>query len=165
MVSVEGVVGPLRQAVDYRLTEAAAADAAWLDELRRRAYARLFTSTWGRWDEARHQRHFAACMEEGCISVIHVEDERVGMLQLFEHPEEMEIGELQIDPIHQRRGIGTTILQDVVHRADARGCSVRLRVGLENTGARRLYERLGFEEVSRTDTHFMMKRPPRGRRT
>ena len=47
----------------YRLTDATPADEAWLDELRRRAYAALFDATWGGWDARAHGR--SVCLRVG----------------------------------------------------------------------------------------------------
>jgi len=143
--------------VPYTLTEASEDDRSWLDQLRRRVYADLFVATWGEWDEARHRRHFAACLQRGHISIVSVEGSRVGMLQLLEEPGGLEVAEVQVDPAHQGRGIGTTILQDVLRRAEPEGVPVSLRVGHQNEAAIRLYERLGFQTVTRTDTHRLMR--------
>ncbi len=128
-----------------------------MDGLRRRAYAELFDATWGGWDEARHSRHFLGSMRRGHISIIEVDGDRVGMIQVFEDDRGVEVGEIQIDPSHQGRGIGTSVLLEVLSDADAQGREVSLRVGLRNDRAIRLYERLGFRTVERTATHRHMR--------
>ncbi len=60
-----------------------------------------------------------------------------------------------IAPAFQNRGIGTQLMHDVI----ARGKPVQLGVLFENHRARALYERLGFLEIGRTDTHYQMIRP------
>lgn len=139
------------------MTDASSEDEAWLEDLRRRAYAGLFEATWGGWDEARHARQFSESMKRGHVSIIEVDGERVGMVQLLEESDSVEIGELQIAPGHQGRGIGTSVLLDVIADARARGRDVRLSVGSENEKAIKLYERLGFTTVRRSDTHRHMK--------
>lgn len=141
----------------YRTREATPADEAWLEGLRRRAYADLFAATWGGWDEARHSRHFSESMERGNVSIIEVDGERVGMVQLFEGGDALEVGEIQIDPRHQNRGVGTSVLLDVISSAHAQGRDVRLSVGRKNEKAIRLYERLGFQPVERSETHVHMR--------
>lgn len=141
----------------YRTRDATSADEAWLEGLRRRAYADLFEATWGGWDEERHARQFAESMSRGDVSIIEVGGVRVGMIQLLEDSDVVEIREIQIDPRHQNRGIGTTVLLDVISSASARGRDVRLSVGLENEKAIRLYERLGFVSVEETETHRHMR--------
>ncbi|MFB9377904.1 GNAT family N-acetyltransferase [Kineococcus gynurae] len=55
---------------------------------------------------------------------------------------------LYVHPEAQGRGLGTRLLTDVLDRA---GDEVRLHVFLPNTGARRFYERHGFELVGTRD--------------
>ena len=146
--------------MNYQLFPATQADQRWLAELRRSVYRDLFFATWGHWDEARHVRHCAECWERGNIFCVHVDDVRVGMIQLFEKPESVEVGEIQIEPAHQCRGIGSWLLGDVVKKAHARGKKVSLTTGLKNARAFALYRRLGFEHVGQTDTHDLLEFPP-----
>jgi len=141
----------------YRLTDATPTDEPWLEALRRSVYQDLFVATWGAWDEERHRRHFAACMEAGRIFVIEVDGARVGMVQLFDEESSVEVGEIQIQPGDQSRGLGTRVLVDVMASARKHRKSVRLSVGLKNEGALRLYRRLGFKVVATTDTHYHME--------
>lgn len=99
-------------------------------------------------------------MDQGHILAIEVDDERVGMVQPFERPDVVEVGEIQIMPSHQGRGIGTLVLTDTKARAHAAGKTVLLSSGLQNHRAVKLYERLGFQIVSRTDTHVHMQSVP-----
>ena len=140
----------------YRLTSAQPSDTAWLEELRRSVYQELFQATWGGWDEDRHRRHFNECIRAGNISIIELDGIRIGMIQIFDEPNIVEVGEIQIQPSHQNRGVGTNVLKDVIADAHQRGKSVRLRVGLKNAKALRLYERLGFRRVTETETHHHM---------
>lgn len=123
-------------------------------------YRELFIATWGQWDEARHLRHFAESWERGNIQTVTIDGERIGMIQLHEYPERLEIDEIQIQPSHQRMGIGSRILRDVIAQSHARQKKVTLSTGLGNAGAVRLYERLGFRHVSRSETHFLMESAP-----
>ena len=144
----------------YQLIPVVSEDRAWLEQLRRAVYQELFLATWGGWDEARHMRHCAECWERGGIFRIEVDGLRVGMIQLFDRPDAMEVGEIQIEPNNQGRGIGTRVLRDTVDRAHARGKKVSLSTGLRNHRAYQLYERLGFRQVARTDTHYQMTCEP-----
>ncbi|MGH8226669.1 MAG: GNAT family N-acetyltransferase [Steroidobacteraceae bacterium] len=139
--------------MSYRLVPATLEDRAWLEDLRRAVYRELFFATWGAWDEARHQRHTRDCWEQGGIFLIEIEHVRVGMIQVHDRPNTVEIGEIQVRPPEQGRGIGTHVLSDVIARSHSRRKSVSLSDGLRNERARRLYERLGFREVAQSDTH------------
>lgn len=143
----------LRQATD--------ADKVWLDSLRREAYRDLFDATWGGWDEARHQRHFSEFWEAGSISIVSVDGQPVGVVQLFDSKDVLEIGEIQVLPKRQNRGIGTRILSDVIMCAKKEGKCASLHLGLKNESAFRLYKRLGFEETARSDIQIFMTHPCR----
>jgi ribosomal protein S18 acetylase RimI-like enzyme len=144
----------------YHLVPTTPADAPWLERLRRAVYRELFEATWGGWDEDRHRRHFAACLERGGIFAIEIDGARVGMVQRFEHRDTIEIGELQVEPEYQGRGIGTQVLRDTMTAADARKRKVILRTGIRNQRAIALYHRLGFQSVARTETHEQMEWTP-----
>jgi ribosomal protein S18 acetylase RimI-like enzyme len=146
--------------MEYRLVESTASDVDWLDSLRRSVYQDLFQATWGGWDEARHQRHFAECLNRGHISIIEVGGSRVGMVQVFNESDLVKVGEIQIQPQDQNRGIGTTVLLDIVAMAHSHGKRVSLAVGLKNDRAFRLYRRLGFQLVGSTETHHHMTCAP-----
>jgi ribosomal protein S18 acetylase RimI-like enzyme len=147
----------------YVLRRATDSDREWLEDLRRRVYQDLFHATWGHWDEVRHQRHFADCWDRGGIQLVEIEGYPVGMLQLSESDELLEIGEVQVHPDHQGAGIGTQLLLDVIGRARERNKDVVLSTGLMNLGAARLYERLGFAETERSDTHVQFRYSTRPR--
>ena len=134
-------------------------DKAWLEQLRREVYRDLFTATFGGWDEERHARQWRECWEQGSISIIESQNAPVGMIQLFEQHEVVEVGELQIASSWQNRGIGSAVLRDTIARARAGGRAVVLSTGLRNAAARRLYLRLGFEETAQSETHFHFMYP------
>ena len=91
----------------YQLVPASIEDEAWLEHLRRDVYQELFMATFGSWDEARHARQFRECLNRGEISIIEIDGARVGMIQLFDQPDAVEVGEIQIQPSHQNQGIGS----------------------------------------------------------
>lgn len=90
--------------MNYRMVTASPEDEAWLENLRRSVYQELFYATWGGWDESRHKRHFAECVARGHISIIEVDGIRVGMIQMFDEAEGVEVGEIQVQPADQSRG-------------------------------------------------------------
>jgi ribosomal protein S18 acetylase RimI-like enzyme len=151
-----GSVTKKETAMTYELVPASIDDKEWLERLRRDVYQDLFQATFGGWDEVRHTRHFTECWERGSVFIIKVEGTSVGMIQLFDDADKVEVGEIQIDTPHQNKGIGSRVLVDTVARAHADNKTVTLSVGLKNGRALRLYERIGFKKVARSDTHDHM---------
>ena len=143
------------------LVPATSEDRPWLEQLRRAVYRDLFFATWGGWDEDRHLRHFAECWARGGIYRIEVDGERIGMIQLLERPDAVEIGEIQIQPPLQGRGIGTRLLRDTIALVHAQRKKVTLSTGFQNHRAFALYQRLGFRHVAQTETHNYMESEPR----
>lgn len=141
----------------YTLKEARSTDREWLETLRRAAYEELFFLTWGGWDEERHQRHFADSWRRGGIQLVEVGDQPVGMIQLDERDDCVELVEVQLLPEKQSLGLGTRLVVDIVDRARAQGRPTVLSTGLMNTRAQSLYRRLGFEEIARDDSHVHMR--------
>lgn len=105
-------------------------------------------------------RHCAECWKRGNIYIVELNNECVGMIQLHEFPDRLEVGEIQIQTSHRNQGIGSRLLQDVLARAHAQRKKVSLSTGLKNHRAVRLYERLGFQHVSQSETHFHMESTP-----
>jgi ribosomal protein S18 acetylase RimI-like enzyme len=145
--------------VNYRLIAATRDDQQWLEQLRRSVYRDLFLATWGDWDEARHLRHCSECWDLGGIFRIELDGTRIGMVQLFERPNAIEVGEIQIAPSYQGRGIGSQLLRDTVREAQTHGKKVTLTTGLKNHRAFSLYQRLGFDHVGQTETHNLFEFP------
>jgi ribosomal protein S18 acetylase RimI-like enzyme len=145
--------------MNYQLVAPTEEDRQWLDQLRRSVYRDLFFATWDAWDEARHLRHCSECWDQGNIFCVEVGGLRVGMIQLFDTPNAIEVGEIQITPSYQGRGIGSTLLRDTVSRAQANRKKVSLATGLKNYRAFSLYRRLGFDHTGQTETHNLFEFP------
>lgn len=146
-----------KESIKYLLREACESDKAWLENLRREVYRDLFFATWGSWDEDRHARHFISCLEEGHIQIIEVNKMPVGMLQVFELDGATEISEIQISPLNQGQGLATEIINDILEKAHSSNKKVTLSTGLKNSKALRLYQKLGFLEIRRTESKIYME--------
>jgi len=162
--------GPLRAHVLYRLDAVTwrcqqlptlrpsrASDRPFLERLHRDAYKDLHVATWGSFDEERFARHESTAWEQAGISVVEERGRAVGMLQLWCGEPGLVVQEIQVRPEHQNRGLGARLLNDVAGVAHAAGVDVVTSTGLQNHGATRLYERLGFVEVRVDETHRHMR--------
>lgn len=75
--------------------------------------------------------------------------EKAGYFRFVPCGEGMELDDLYIFPLFRNRGIGTRVIRQCI----ARGEPITLYVFTQNTGALRLYRRLGFqisEQVSKS---------------
>lgn len=62
---------------------------------------------------------------------------------------------LAVSPLHQRRGLGTALLESMIDEAAKRGASeLLLDVRADNTAALALYARHGFEQIGRRRGYY-----------
>ncbi len=82
---------------------------------------------------------------------------------------EAEVHTIGVDPSHQGRGVGRTLLRELLAVADSAAATVFLEVRTDNAAARGLYESEGFTVVgtrknyyspSGADAHTMRRLPP-----
>lgn len=146
--------------MNLSLTPATEADREFLFELHRATMREHIERTWG-WDEAWQQADFERRFQTGIIRIITVSGERAGAVELAGDDRELFIANIQVTPAQQGRGIGTRVLELMIAQASKQGRDVGLQVLETNTGARRLYERLGFVVTASIPPHLRMTRSTR----
>jgi GNAT superfamily N-acetyltransferase len=114
------------------------------------------------WTDEQHQQMIRSNLAEGTHAAIVVDGARAGVVQIEETADRISLSQIELLPAFQGQGIGSAIVQRLQERAVAVGKPVELRVFLANTGARRLYERLGFAELERTERDLVMQFRPMG---
>ncbi|MFN8616883.1 MAG: GNAT family N-acetyltransferase [Dehalococcoidia bacterium] len=122
--------------------------------LHRASMERYVTETWGNWDEPFQRRHFADFWPAGCQAIV-VAGETAGFLDLLDREGVVWVGNIELAPRWQGRGIGSSILREIQRDAAARGRTVGLQV-LKVNPARGLYLRLGFRDNGESATHHQM---------
>jgi|GEM_PF-284510 ribosomal protein S18 acetylase RimI-like enzyme len=101
------------------------------------------------WDEARQTTGFDARFVAGEVSIVVLDGKDIGWVQIEERETDLFLKQLFVHPKHQRRGIGTGLLRDLIERARDSGKAVTLGV-VKGNPARSLYERHGFR-ITRED--------------
>jgi ribosomal protein S18 acetylase RimI-like enzyme len=105
------------------------------------------------------QSHYRSAFPGAAYRIPMLNGEPVGCLAISIEAESVHIVDIAILKEFRGRGLGSAILNDVLAEATQLGLHVTLSVELGNP-ARRLYERLGFKEISRSETDASMRRNP-----
>ena len=63
-------------------------------------------------------------------------------------------------PEYQNKGIGTLIISDIIADAQKAKTEINLRVLKVNSIAQNFYNKLGFEKIGNTETHFLLSKKP-----
>jgi ribosomal protein S18 acetylase RimI-like enzyme len=95
-------------------------------------------------------------IEHSITYVVCVDGRSVGRLRLVRTEHHIEIAGIQVDPAHQDRGIGTTVIRKVLDEARGTGRPVELNVHKNNPDAERLYTRLGFRRLRQVGDEYRM---------
>jgi len=107
---------------------------------------------WG-WDDGWQAENFESEWKNSETKVIVHESSDVGFVQIQDkdEPPQLYILSLGVSASHQRLGIGTLVMQELMQAAMKRKIPVRLNVFETNPEALRFYSELGFEKTSRSD--------------
>ena len=91
------------------------------------------------------------------IELIYLKNEIIGFYNGSEKDDRThEIGNICLKPEYQNKGIGTAILNEILF--EHKGQDIKLQVFRINENAIKLYEKLGFKKVEKTETHYIMKK-------
>ena len=112
---------------------------------------------WGSWDDEFQTERFNKNFNPRFTQIVQYLEKDIGILIVEEELDTFQVDNIQILPEYQNRGIGSFLLIQIIKKARKIGKSVTLQVLKTNPDAKKLYERLGFEEVGGTEFHFQMK--------
>ena len=149
-------------AVRFVLRPATPADADLAWHLFKLTMRESIEAVWGKWDEIHWHRFFCDHFDPVQTQVVVVDGQDVGILRVEERIGEVLLDTVEIAPDHQGRGLGSAIVRNVLAEAFRHDQAVCLQVNRANR-ARALYEQLGFLEVDRTETHYLMRAQPPAR--
>ena len=127
--------------MNVTLRRATPEDVDWLDEFYERLM-RPYVELTHTWDEKR----FREIYNTETISIICLDGEDIGMLKVEKRIDHIYLGDIQLKEAFQGKGIGTSLIRDVIEKSKAHGLPLRMRV-LKVNPVLKLYERLGFARV------------------
>jgi ribosomal protein S18 acetylase RimI-like enzyme len=138
----------------YSLRPAVPVDSDFIYAVRVAGLKDYVAQNWG-WDESFQAARSRASFNAENYQIIVVDSRDVGALWVESRENELFLADIEILPEWRGRGLGTSIIRDLLGRARVLGRPVSLQV-LKINPARRLYERLGFSVVGETETHYLM---------
>ena len=142
--------------MDISLRQGKKADYAFLWNLHQSTMKDYVDKTWG-WNQGFQKEYFDEQFEPKNIRIIEKDEVSIGVIEFLEREHELCINNVQVDPVFQNKGIGSTILNRIIDDCNPEQRVVKLQV-LKVNPAKLFYERLGFEIVGKTKTHFIMEK-------
>lgn len=143
---------------DVRLRDASEADSQFCYRVKVAAHKGNIVATYGPWDEAEQRAYHEKQWSPSGVRIISADGCDVGWVWCADAGACVEVNGFYVLPSHQRRGIGTQVVQRVLEEAESAGKAVLLQVMKQNS-ALAFYRKLGFAVVGSTDTHFEMRGP------
>ncbi|HEY1742239.1 MAG TPA: GNAT family N-acetyltransferase [Granulicella sp.] len=114
------------------------------------------------WDQTHQEASFATWFNPQEVSLIIADGVDVGWVQLRSESDSIFLGSIYIEPLMQRKGVGTRVIRAVLDDASPHFRSVTLAV-MKINPATALYERLGFK-ITHEDKHKLYMKAERGLR-
>jgi ribosomal protein S18 acetylase RimI-like enzyme len=88
--------------------------------------------------------HYSASYPAAEHQILLVDGQPAGRWMVDSQPERLHLIDIALLPAYRARGLGTSLLRDLQMQAARQGKCIEMHVLVQNLGARRLYERLGF---------------------
>lgn len=103
------------------------------------------------------KQHYQSHYHNSIHQIITLDSFDVGMIHYCEKEDEIRLVDIAVMPEFQNKGVGTTLVEELIHFTKQCQKPLRLSVLKYNLNALRLYERLGFSVVSEDDMYNVME--------
>lgn len=110
---------------------------------------------WG-WDQQWQESDFSVHFDPKGIMLAHKEHELVGYSHVENRGGQLFIRMIVVHPHHQRKGIGSKLLEAVIASGNEQSKGVGLEVFKINGEAKKFYERYGFNIEDETSSSYVM---------
>jgi RimJ/RimL family protein N-acetyltransferase len=108
---------------------------------------------------AAQQQHYQGRYPDADHRIILSDDRPVGRLYVARLDEEIRIVDIALLPNARGRGLGSSIIKDLMAQAASEGKPLRIYVESFNPSLR-LFERLGFSKIGEQDFYLLMQWQP-----
>lgn len=142
------------RSLDVTTRPARESDFEWLLALRLTTMSEHFEASGLSLPEQEHAHRLS--QEYSAIEVVQMDGSDVGMVKVIRETDLWHLIQIQLLPEHQRKGIGTFIIEAFLVEASAQHRPVTLQV-LKANPAKGLYERLGFSVVADLGHSYEMR--------
>lgn len=154
------VLGMQITIVTYSYKQAERTEKEAVFELYSLVMRRHISQIWG-WDEAWQDNDFSTHFDPKGITSVYKGRELVGYSHVENGDNQLFIRMIVVHPHHQRKGIGTKLLESVIASGNEQSKSVRLEVFKINNEAKKFYERHGFTVEGETSSSYVMGLMPK----
>ncbi len=131
-------------------------DTAFARNLHRLAYKSVIVEQFGEYNEDMQSQFFARAWVPQKSTMILVDELPIGFYRRDINSNYIKLEEIQLLPEYQSKGIGSTIIKQLIQEAQQLELALRLQV-LKKNRAQQLYLRLGFKQVGVSETHYLME--------
>ncbi|HEX4227839.1 MAG TPA: GNAT family N-acetyltransferase [Bryobacteraceae bacterium] len=112
------------------------------------------------WNRLQQEENFSTWFKPNEARIITADGTDAGWIQQRHDASEIFLGSIYVTPAMQGKGIGTSVIQDLLHLAEHRSQAVTLAV-MKINPAVRLYQRLGFHPTHEDDYKVYMRADPK----
>lgn len=141
------------QPVKFTLRKAIASDFAFIWQLRVTTMKKAIALSYG-WDEPTQQGYAAESLNG---EIVLVEDERVGVVTIFDWGNQLHLTWIAVSPQYQGKGLGTQLIKYAQNQARKKNQPLTLQV-LGINSAKLFYEKQGFQVYDRNGTEKLLMR-------
>jgi ribosomal protein S18 acetylase RimI-like enzyme len=145
----------MSSALQYSFRQCAEGDRAWAYALKSEAYHEVVERQFGPWEEQFQRELFSARWSPAISKILLVDGKAAGLVAVEDRGDEVWIDEVQVVREWRGKGLGSSIIRDLLNRARAAHKPLKLQVLKENMRAQKLYRRLGFSLIGETKTHYL----------
>ncbi|HMQ51901.1 MAG TPA: GNAT family N-acetyltransferase [Anaerolineae bacterium] len=156
MSSTDLVNARLQLPPDLSLRPAAENDADFLFDVIKASMATYIDQIYG-WNDARQYVYFQRSFDPAEHQIIVYRGQDIGRWAIRVGETAVFLANIQLLPAYQGQGLGSILIRALMQAAQEIELDVSLQVLKSNPAALRLYERLGFQMMGETETHYLLR--------
>lgn len=156
LLQVDTVSARLQLPEKLSLRPATERDATFLFDVIKASMQAYIDQTYG-WNDARQHNYFQRNFKAADHQVIVYQGQDIGRWSIRVGKTTIFLANIQLLPAYQGQGLGSAIIRALLRAAQETGLDVSLQVLKSNPAALRLYERLGFQVMGETKTHYLLR--------